>query len=112
MGLGPLIINKWFIKDSNENIYLNFLDLIVNNIYKGENKIDVDITYNTAPYHILAPNKEKELLNISKPMENSRYFEESQLKIRQGLKDFEVFFECENIFSEKFTYNMRLDFFG
>lgn len=109
MGLGPLIITKWKISYLDKEEYSSF-----NSFFDSKLKIksiDTTIRLNSAPAHILAPNKEKELLWVKPSASKNENFLLAHNEIRNLLKDTEITIEYEDIFKNQFVFKKKLNFF-
>ena len=109
MGLGPLIITSWNITYDGIENYRSFRHLLVKKyLAKPES---VEVSYNSAPQHILAPNTHKRLLKIKPSGRAEENFEKDHSDLRKLLEKSEVFINYEDIFGNKFQMQKKLDFF-
>lgn len=110
MGLGPLVINNWKVVYQKTQNFNNFLELLESKCAKGENEID--IRYNSASEHVIAPNSSKELLVLvpSEKIADNTTKRKKQNQMRKILSECEIEFDYQDIFSNKGTYRRSLDF--
>jgi hypothetical protein len=108
MGLGPLIIKEIVIIYNKNEKFANFRPLFFEKLQL--NTKGAQITYNSAPNHILAPNSHKSILQINPAKENNENFKSIQTALRSILKDCEIVLTYEDIFKNKFIYNKELSF--
>jgi len=108
-GLGTLIVTKWRIKSSDGNEYPDFHKLLDDKLTISRN--DSKILFNTAENHVLAPNSEKLLLEVTPYDSHNDNFRHVQNAIRQIIMETEVIMEFEDVFSNKTTMTKDLRFF-
>lgn len=117
MGLGPLNITKISIVYNKTEEFTSIRQLFDNKLPNGNNLTEgIQITYNSAPTHILSPNSSKSILQINPRTENNEQNENNenfryvQSACRSILKDCEVILSCEDIFGNKSEYKKELSF--
>ncbi|MCU0630780.1 MAG: hypothetical protein MUF37_06485, partial [Methanoregulaceae archaeon] len=108
-GIGTLIVTKWQIKSADAKIYSDFHKLLDDKLTISRN--DSKILFNTAENHVIAPNAEKTLLEVTPYDTYNDNFKHIQNAIRQIICETEVTMEFEDVFSNKSTLVKDLKFF-
>lgn len=109
MGLGTLIVSNVIIRYNSNEDYKSFRRLFTEKL-ANDNTEDLKITMNTAPNHVLGPNTDKSLLEITPSTSENENAKKNQQIFRDLLKDCEILMEYEDIFENKFEYRKELSF--
>ena len=108
MGLGPLIITRWEVLHRTRS-FKSFRHLFHTTFNKQSE--DIELRWNSAPQHILAPNSQKRLLKISPGTNTKEAFQLYHSELRNILKDCEISMNYEDVFGNKFKLTKKLDFY-
>ena len=109
MGLGTLVVSKTIIRYNSNEDFKSFRRLFKEKL-EIDNIRDLKINMNTAPNHVLGPNTEKSLLEITPITSENKNSKQNQQIFRDLLKDCEIIMKYEDIFENKFEYRKELSF--